>query len=165
VEGRAFLFFTSGCKTSDFIADGLTLWWRERKGELSRIRNIVINMDNGPECNGHRSQFLLRMTEFARDTGLNVRIVYYPPYHSKYNAIERYWAGLEKSWNGHLPGTVDVVMNRAANFVWKGIRASVKLLDAIYEKGIRVIGKARKKLEQCLFRSETLPSYDITFRP
>ena len=33
-------------------------------------------------------------------TGLCVRLVYYPPYHSKYNAIERYWAGLEKSWNG-----------------------------------------------------------------
>ncbi len=29
-----------------------------------------------------------------------------PPYHSKYNAIERYWAGLEKSWNGYLLNTV-----------------------------------------------------------
>jgi len=35
-------------------------------------------------------------------TGLCVRLVYYPPCHSTYNAIERYWAGLEKSWNGYL---------------------------------------------------------------
>jgi hypothetical protein len=34
-----------------------------------------------------------------------------PPYHSKYNAIERYWAGLEKSWNGYLLSTVDAVIN------------------------------------------------------
>ncbi|MBU4263950.1 MAG: hypothetical protein KKC76_19005 [Proteobacteria bacterium] len=29
-------------------------------------------------------------------TGLCVRIIYYPPYHSKYNSIERYWAGFRE---------------------------------------------------------------------
>ncbi|MBH2019731.1 MAG: hypothetical protein I8H91_09260 [Burkholderiales bacterium] len=48
----------------------------------------MINLDNGPECNGRRSQFLQRMTEFADLTGLCARRVYYPPYRSKYNAIE-----------------------------------------------------------------------------
>ena len=33
----------------------------------------------------------------CRHHGLCVRQVYYPPYHSKYNAIERYWAGLEQA--------------------------------------------------------------------
>jgi len=37
------------------------------------------------------------------------RIIYYPPYHSKYNGIERYWAGLETSWNGYLLDTVETV--------------------------------------------------------
>jgi len=27
-------------------------------------------------------------------------LVYYPPYHSKYNPIERCWSALEKKWNG-----------------------------------------------------------------
>jgi hypothetical protein len=54
------------------------------------VRNLVINMDNGPECSGHRSQFLLRMAKFADITRLTVRIIYFPPYHSKYNMIERY---------------------------------------------------------------------------
>ena len=86
-------------QTSDFMADGIFLWWEERKQDLSGVKQLVVNLDNGPECNGHRSQFLLRMTEFADTSGLCVRLIYYPPYHSKYNAIERYWAGLEKSWN------------------------------------------------------------------
>ena len=64
----------------------------------SGLKQLVINLDNEPECNGHRSQFLLRMTEFADRTGLCVRLVYYPPYHSKYNAIERYWAGEVMEW-------------------------------------------------------------------
>ncbi len=34
-------------------------------------------------------QYLQRLVEFADKTGLTIRLVYYPPYHSKYNAIER----------------------------------------------------------------------------
>jgi hypothetical protein len=165
VSGRAFLFFTSSYKTSDFMVDGLLLWWNERKDDLSDVKRLVINMDNGPECSGRRSQFLQRMVEFVDMSELSVRIIYYPPYHSKYNGIERYWAGLERSWNGYLLDTVNVVLNRACNFVWKGLRASVHLLNAVYEKGIKVCGKERAILEQHLQRSELLPLYDITICP
>jgi hypothetical protein len=107
-------------KTSDFIVDGLYLWWEERKQELCDLKQLVINIDNGPECSGRRTQFLLRLTEFSDETGLCIRIIYYPPYHSKYNSIERFWAGLEKSWNGYLLDTVDTVMRRAGNFFLEG---------------------------------------------
>ena len=161
VTGRSFLFFTSSYKTSDFMVDGLLLWWNERKKDLNDVKRLVINMDNGPECSGRRSQFLQRMVEFVDMTELSVRIIYYPPYHSKYNGIERYWAGLEKSWHGYLLDTVSVVLNRASNFVWKGLRATVQLLISVYEKGIKVCGKERAKLEQRLQRSEQLPLYEI----
>ncbi len=126
---------------------------------------LVINADNGPECNGHRSQFLLRMTEFADSTGLRVRIIYYPPYHSKYNGIERYWAGLEKSWNGYLLDTVNTVLNRAGNFLWKGLRTVATLLDAAYEKGIKVCGKEKSELEKRIQRSTELPWWDLMIHP
>lgn len=165
VSGRSFLFFTSSYKTSDFMADGLLLWWNERRQDLSHVKRLVVNMDNGPECSGHRSQFLQRMVEFAYATDLCVHLVYYPPYHSKYNGIERYWAGLEKSWNGYLLDTVNTVLNRAANFSWKGFHATVHLLEAVYEKGVKVIGKERAQLEQRLQRSEYLKWYDILINP
>jgi hypothetical protein len=165
VSGKAFLFFTGSYKTSDFMVDGFFLWWNERKQELSNVRRLFINMDNGPECSGRRTQFLLRLAEFADVTGLIIRLVYYPPYHSKYNAIERYWAGLEKSWNGYLLDTVETVLNRATNFVWKGLNATVHLLKTSYEKGVRVCGKEKAKMEKRLQRSERLPLYDITINP
>lgn len=165
LSGMAFLFFTSSYKTSDFMVDGFFLWWNERKQDLSHVKRLVINMDNGPECSGRRTQFLMRITEFADFTGLIVRLVYYPPYHSKYNAIERYWAGLEKSWNGYLLDTVETVLNRAANFVWKGLNATVHLLNTSYEKGVKIIGKEKAKMEKRLQRSELLPLYDITIHP
>lgn len=73
-----------------------------------------------------------------------------PPYHSKYNGLERYWSGLERSWNGCLLSTVDTVLNRAKNFIWKGMRTAARLLDAPYEKGVKVCGDEKTELEQRL---------------
>jgi hypothetical protein len=165
VSGQSFLFFGANYKSSDFMVDGLFLWWQHRKPELPGIKQFVINLDNGPECNGRRSQFLLRMTEFADMTGLCVRLVYYPPYHSKYNAIERYWAGPEKSWKGYLLNTVDTVINRAGSFYWKGMRTMACLIDAIYEKGVKLCSPEKRDLEHRLKRSEKLNFWDITIHP
>jgi len=165
VSGRSFLFFTSSYKTSDFMADGLMLWWNERKQELPDLKHIVINLDNGPESSGRRSQFLKRMVDFSDITGLTVRMVYYPPYHSKYNGIERYWAGLEKSWNGYLLTTVSVVLKRAANFFWKKVRSVVCLTETAYEKGVKIGGEEMQAIEERLERSDKLPLYDITIAP
>jgi len=160
VSGDVFLFFGDSYKTSDFMMDGLHLWWEHRKHELSNITDLVINSDNGPECSGRRSQFLQRMVDFSILTGLNIRLVYYPPYHSKYNAIERYWAGLEKSWNGYLLDSTETVLKRASHFAWKGTKAVVNFLGGVYEKGVKVVGEEKQKLEQCLERSETLQWWD-----
>lgn len=165
VTGKTFLFFTGSNKTSDFLVDGLLLCWNSRKKDLATVRNLVINMDNGPECSGHRSQFLLRIVEFVGITGLTVRIVYYPPSHSKYNMIERYWAGLEKSWNRYLLTTVDIVLKRAANFFWKGWRATVSLMNTVYEKGVKLSEEEMVEIEKRLERSSTLPWWGILIKP
>ena len=88
---------------------------------------------------------------------MSVRLVYYPPYHSKYNAIERYWAGLEKCWNGYLLSTVSGALHRAGNFLCKGACTIVRLLDAVYEKGVKVCGSEKTDLEHRLQRAADLP--------
>jgi transposase len=105
------------------------------------------------------------MAEFADMTGLVIQLVYYPPYHSKYNSIERFWAGLEKSWNGYLLDSVDTVLNRAASFAWKKTQPIVKLLDTAYEKGIKLCKKEKQAREYRLFRSAELPRWDIIIYP
>jgi hypothetical protein len=73
--------------------------------------------------------------------------------------------GLEKSWNGYLLSTVNVVLHRASNFVWKKVRTIVELLDTTYEKGIKLRGKEKHQIEKRLERSEKLSLYDITIIP
>jgi hypothetical protein len=83
VSGQSFLFFGESHKTSDFMVDGLEMWWEQRKPALCDIGTLVINSDNGPECSGRRTQYLQRLVEFADKTGLVIRLVYYPPYHKQ----------------------------------------------------------------------------------
>ena len=99
---------------------------------------MAINLDNGPEINSHRTQFIKRIQEFANTTGLGIHLIYYPPYHSKYNPIERCWAVLENHWNGTLLDTVDKTLKWAATMTWKGIKATVSLLQGNYEKGVKL---------------------------
>ena len=165
VSGQSFVFFGTSHKTSDFMGDGLEAGWAQRKPALSDIRTLVINSDNGPECSGHRTQYLQRLVEFADKTGLIIRLVYYPPYHSKYNAIERFWAGLEKSWNGYLLDSQETVLKRAGNFVWKGKRAIITMMANAYEKGVKLAADQVRALEARLKRSTALKWWDITISP
>ena len=96
-----YLSFGSSAKTSDFIIDSLYAWWeRQAPEERARVTHLQIKADNGPESNGRRTQFLKRMVQFADHIGRSIRLLYYPPYHSKYNPVERCWGILEKHWNG-----------------------------------------------------------------
>ena len=79
-------------ETSDFWVDGLLVWWQQQGCILEGIRRLVIYLDNGPKNSGRRTQFLKRMVQFADWSALEIRLVYYPPYHSKYNPIERCWS-------------------------------------------------------------------------
>ena len=163
-SGALTLLFGSH-ETSDFWVDGLTLWWGLVKDQLGSIRRLVIYLDNGPNNSGTRTQFLKRMVEFVDWSGLEVRLVYYPPYHSKYNPIERCWSILEQKWGGALLNGLKVILQQALRMTWKGRRPTVKRLDGDYRNGIRLSRKEMKPYEARLERSPTLPKYDITIKP
>jgi len=100
-SGQLFINFGSSYKTSDFIADTVLRWWNLlTPQEQYDINLIQIKADNGPESSGVRTQFLKRMADFADFIGKPIHLLYYPPYHSKYNPIERCWGILELHWNG-----------------------------------------------------------------
>ena len=105
------------------------------------------------------------MVQFADWSGLEVRLVYYPPYHSKYNPIERCWSALEKKWNGVLLNGWRVVLQCALRMRWRGRHPTVKRLAGRYPDGVRVPANEMKAIEARLERSPTLPKYDITIKP
>ena len=163
-SGALMLIFGSH-ETSDAWVDALRMWWGLVKADLGHVKRLVIYLDNGPKNSGRRTQFLKRMVEFADWSGLEIRLVYYPPYHSKYNPIERCWSALEKKWNGVLLNCLKVVLQRALRMTWKGRHPTVKRLHGADPDGVRVPAKEMKRYEARLERSATLPNHDITIKP
>jgi len=164
LTGALALLFGSG-ETSDFWVDALQVWWCGVRAKYRGIRQLVIYLDNGPQNSGRRRQFLKRLVQFADWSGLVVRLVYYPPYHSKYNRIERCWSSLERKWNGVLLNCWEVVLQSALRMRWKGRHPTVERLDGEYPDGVRVPAREMKLIEARLERSATLPKYDITIKP
>ena len=152
-------------ESSDFWVDALQVWWRGARAKCRGIRRLVIYLDNGRENSGRRTQFLKRMVQFADWSGLEIRLVYYPPYHSKYNPIERCWSALEKKWNGVLLNCWQVIWSCALRMTWKGVHPVVERLLGRYAKGVSVSAEEMEAYEARLERSATLPAYDITIRP
>ncbi|MFV0486529.1 MAG: ISAzo13-like element transposase-related protein [Vibrio fluvialis] len=152
-------------ETSDFWGDCLRAWWTSVKDQFPKVRRLTIYLDNGPKNSGTRTQFLKRIIEFADWSGLEIHLVYYPPYHSKYNRIERCWSSLQQKWNGVLLTCWDVVKACAQRMKWKGQHPNVMQLDGDYPVGVIVPKKEMKELNKRLERSETLAKYDIIIRP
>ena len=90
-----FLYGVSSKVTSDCLVDRLMQWWECVRTRFAHITTLVINLDNGPENHSRRTQFMYRLVAFAQHYGRTVRLAYYPPYHSKYNPVERCWGILE----------------------------------------------------------------------
>jgi len=135
------------------------------KAGLGHVRRLVVYLDNGPNCSGWRTQFLKRMVAFADATGRVVRLVYYPPYHSKYNPVERCWAALERKWRGGLLTSLEVILGYARRMTWQGEPPSVDTLSGEYPGGVTLTKAEMRPVEARLERSVTLPKYDITIRP
>lgn len=136
-SGELHIRFGSSAKTSDFIVDALAAWWDTRSlGEQEAIPLIQIKMDNGPESSGVRTQFLKRIVEWVDQINKPIHLLYFPPYHSKYNPIERCWGILEQHWNGAQLVDRETMLAWAGSMTWKGLHPIVKLSKDIYEKGI-----------------------------
>jgi hypothetical protein len=165
LSGLLTIIFGTSRETSDFIVDCLQQWWDLSKERYGHIRQLVIDLDNGPEIASNRTQFMKRMVEFADRNNLEVVLVYYPPYHSKYNPIERCWGILEMHWNGTLLDSVDTVLAWAGTMTWKVTRPIVHLLQKTYETGVRLAKKAFKLIEARLKRDESLPKYYVRIQP
>ncbi|MCK5355439.1 MAG: ISAzo13 family transposase, partial [Methyloprofundus sp.] len=165
MTGLLTIVFGVSFETSDFIVDCLEQWWETSKARYGHIKQLVINLDNGPQNSSTRTQFMKRMVEFSDKNNLEIVLAYYPPYHSKYNPIERSWGILENHWSGTLLNSIDTTLEWAKTMTWKGRHPVVELLETTYKKGVSVCKKIFKAISDRLDRHSVLSKYYVTIRP
>ncbi len=159
-----FISFTASKITSDFIWDCVEALWPELNAKYSP-ETLVFNLDNGPENHSGRTQFIKRAVDFAQEYGVKLKLAYYPPYHSKYNPVERTHGVLEQYWSGMLLTDVETTINIAANMKWKGKHPCVTVVKTIYEKGVKLTRKAMAVYEKMINRLPGLEKWFVEINP
>jgi len=160
-----FVYGVTSKVTSDCLADRLVQWWESVRPRFSPMTTLVLNVDNGPENHSRRTQFMQRMVEFVQQYQVTVRLAYYPPYHSKYNPIERCWGILENHWNGALLDSIDAVLQFAATMTWKGVHPIVALVTTTYQTGVTLTKEAMEAVEAKIERLPHLGKWFVDIVP
>ena len=158
------LTFTKSKVTADFIVDTIELYWINKYASTSKD-TLLIHLDNGPENSSRRTQFMKRIIELSVKLNVKIILSYYPPYHSKYNKIERVWASLEKHWNGSILDTKEAVLGFAESMTWNGCNPVIKETDIVYEIGKKVTKEIMKIYEEAIDRDSKIGKWFITIRP
>lgn len=153
-------------ETSDFVVDCLEKWLLENIKKEKNITELVINLDNWPDQKSNRTQFIKRIVELSIKFNIYIHLVYYPPYHSKYNYIEHIFWVLERFWKWAILSTIDTVIKWTRNMKWKGKSPiTVELIDKDYEKWITLSKKEMLPFLKYVKKSEKLPKWDLRISP
>jgi transposase-like protein len=163
-EKNVDIYLSDSKVTADFMVDALDDYWI-RNGYSGSGKKLLLNADNGPENNSHRTEFIKRLVEFSIEHNTEIMLAYYPPYHSKYNPVERVWGVLEQHWNGALLDTKETVENYINTMTYDGRHPNVQFVDRVYETGIKVGKKAMVIYEKALDRLAGLEKWIVKISP
>lgn len=151
--------------TSLDLIECIEEFWKEEYAN-SKQNKLAILLDNGPDNSGVRTIFLKGLIELSKKYALTIELIYYPPYHSKYNPVERLWARLENIWNGSLLTTIEICLHFMKNLTWKNKKSITKLKEVKYEKGLVVTKKEMRELEKKhIFRTDKIKKWSLIITP
>ncbi len=164
-QAETYLFFTPSKVPADCIVDCLRSFWQSVRQSFPLVKTLLLNLDNGPENHSRRTQFMARLVELADEFGLTIQLAYYPPYHSKYNPIERVWGVLEQHWNGDLLDSRQTVLRLASTLPYNGFSPIIRFVETVYQTGIRLSARAMSDLEKRLERFPGLEKWVVRIGP
>lgn len=135
---ETFVYCTTSNSTADFKVDCIEDYLKKQLLKNPNINKLLIFLDNGPENSSRRKLWMKRIIELSIKYTITIELVYYPPYHSKYNKIEHYWGVLQKHWSGLIIDNLDKLIGAINSCTWDGVYSRGYLIDKIYEKGKKV---------------------------
>ncbi len=162
---ETFFWMAMSKVTADFMVDRLEELYPKLLERCPELDTLVINADNGCESSGRRTQWLNRLREFSDRHNITIELAYYPPYHSKYNPIERCWGVLENHWRGEILGSVEKVLGLARSMTYAGVNPVVRLVREVYHSGVTVAKSEMQDLEETFSRMPGLEKWFIQLKP
>lgn len=99
-----FITIGNSSETATFIADNLRWWWFEYGiHAYPDARNLLLLCDAGGGNSYRHHAFKKELQTFAKEIGIDIIVVHYPPYASKWNPIEhRLFCHVHQAMTGQM---------------------------------------------------------------
>ena len=164
---KGYLTLGTSHDTSDFVCDNLeNVWCEHLQWQYPNTDTVCILCDGGGSnaCSHHVvKQSLLKLS--AR-LNLNIIMVHYPPYCSKYNPIEHcMFAPISRSWSGAPLLTIEDAKVRAENTVTrKGLSIIATINQRTYETRRTIEDSYESEKSRRIIFDDSLPKWNYIIK-
>ena len=158
---ETFVTCTTYNSTAEFKVDCIEKYVI-KKNKKQKLKKLIIFLDNGPENSSRRRLWLKKLVYLSKKYNLVIQLVYYPPYCSKYNKIERVWARVQMTWRRITMNSLDILMECLNKITWNNVKMKGYLSTKEYEKGIKISDyEMETKINQHIIREEGLEKWSV----
>jgi Rhodopirellula transposase DDE domain len=127
--------------TAGFAVATIGRWWAQMgRHRYPGATKLLICADAGGS-NGYRIRaWKVELAKLAKETGLEITVVHYPPGTSKWNKIEhRMFSFITMNWRGRPLTSYRVMVQLIANTTTKkGLRVKAELDEGYYPVGVKI---------------------------
>lgn len=123
--------------TAEFVRDNFFHHWTQHiKKYYPNADTIVLLCDCGGSNSCSHRIFKQQLITLAKMINMNIRVVHYPPYCSKYNPIEhRLFSQITRGWSGQLLTSAEYARDLASKVTTTtGLKVLAEINDFEYEK-------------------------------
>lgn len=153
--------------TAEFAVDAIVDWWANTGCTLYPDAPELLILADGGGSNGYRSRLWKQQLQakLVDAFDLPVTVCHYPPGASKWNPIEhRLFSEITKTWAGTPLTSMDLMLACIRDTKTEtGLTVHASLIEATYQKGIKVSDQAMAEL--AIELHATCPQWNYTLRP
>lgn len=163
---KGYLTIGTSNETADFIIDNLRNWWYNHgQAFYQNATQIMLLCDCGGSNSYRHHRFKVLLQQLAREIGLKIVVVHYPPYCSKYNPIERkLFSHVHRTIKHTILYTPHQVKDlMAKTHTAMGLEVKVRLVDKFYP--LKQPSNKKDIDEKRILRHPTLPQFSYTLLP
>ena len=154
--------------TSKFVCDNIERVWNEHLREQYPGANTIVILCDGGGSNSSSHRIVKQdLMSLASRIGMNLLVMHYPPYCSKYNPIEhKLFSQITLSWSGAPLLSVQDAADRAAETTTsKGLTVYVDINTKTYDIQRPIDESYEKELKHRIIFQEDLPKWNYLVKP
>ena len=149
--------------TAKFVCDNIARVWTEHlQWQYPNADTICLLCDGGGANSCLHHIFKQELMRLAKAIGMNILVIHYPPYCSKYNPIEhRMFAPITRSWSGAPLLSVEMARQRAASTkTSKGLKVYATINDKSYETKRPIESTFESDKQKYIIFDDCLPKWN-----